>query len=202
MSLTTWFSLVAICYLGAMTPGPSLAVVLRQTIHNGRAHGVVAGISHAIGVAGWALLTVFGLALLVTKSPVVYRFITYGGAAYLAWLGYGALRSTGKTVMSVKEKKATLFEAARDGMAISLMNPKLAFFFIALFSQYVSSNMPLMDKAILTGTATFIDGFWYSLVAIVLSYSTVLNQLHKHEVIINRITGIVLIGLALRVITL
>ena len=61
MTLATWFSLLAICCLGAMSPGPSLAVVLRHTISNGRAHGMVTAISHAAGVAIWALLTVWGL---------------------------------------------------------------------------------------------------------------------------------------------
>ena len=51
MTLATWFSLLAICCLGAMSPGPSLAVVLRHTISNGRAHGMVTAISHAAGVA-------------------------------------------------------------------------------------------------------------------------------------------------------
>ena len=95
MTITTWLSLVAICCLGAMSPGPSLAVVLRHTISNGRTHGIVTAVSHAAGVALWALLTIWGLALLVVEWPLVYRLLTYAGAGYLMWMGIKALRAIG-----------------------------------------------------------------------------------------------------------
>nr|WP_315981148.1 LysE family transporter [Aliamphritea spongicola] len=60
MSLLTWLSLVAVCCLGAMSPGPSLAVVLRHALSNSTRHAVVAALSHAIGVAMWAMLTIWG----------------------------------------------------------------------------------------------------------------------------------------------
>ena len=74
MTLTTWFSLVAICCLGAMSPGPSLAVVLRHTISNGRAHGIATAVSHAAGVALWAedsagLVQALDLSLQVPDVP-------------------------------------------------------------------------------------------------------------------------------------
>ncbi len=95
MTLTTWFSLVAICCLGAMSPGPSLAVVLRHTISNGRAHGMATAVSHAAGVALWALLTVWGLAILVVEWSLIYKLLTYAVAMYLMWMCNKALRSKG-----------------------------------------------------------------------------------------------------------
>ena len=202
MTLTTWLSLVAICCLGAMSPGPSLAVVLRHTISNGRAHGIVTALSHAIGVALWALLTVWGLALLVVEWPLMYRFLTYGGAAYLMWMGIKALRSNGAGPMDVKPVIAPIGEAARDGLMVSLLNPKLAFFFIALFSQFVSAELVLADKLIMTGTASVIDALWYIIIAVALSHSKVLDTLQKRSATIDKISGAILIALALRVLTL
>ena len=72
MSLMLWGSLFLVCLMGAMSPGPSLAVVLRETVRNSRWHGVVAGLSHALGVGLWAFLTVHGLALLVTEHQGLY----------------------------------------------------------------------------------------------------------------------------------
>ena len=202
MTLATWFSLLAICCLGAMSPGPSLAVVLRHTISNGRAHGMITAISHAAGVAIWALLTVWGLAVLVVEWPLVYQLLTYAGALYLMWMGIKALRSKGAGPMHVEPVKAPISEAARDGLMVSLLNPKLAFFFIALFSQFVSAELVLADKLIMMGTASVIDAGWYIIVALVLSHSQVLKKLQSKSATIDKISGVILLGLAMRVLTL
>ena len=202
MTLATWFSLLAICCLGAMSPGPSLAVVLRHTISNGRAHGMVTAISHAAGVAIWALLTVWGLAVLVVEWPLVYQLLTYAGALYLMWMGIKALRSKGAGPMHVEPVKAPISEAARDGLMVSLLNPKLAFFFIALFSQFVSAELVLADKLMMMGTASVIDAGWYMIVALALSHSQVLEKLQSKSATIDKISGVILLGLAMRVLTL
>ena len=202
MTLATWFSLLAICCLGAMSPGPSLAVVLRHTISNGRAHGMVTAISHAAGVAIWALLTVWGLAVLVVEWPLVYQLLTYAGALYLMWMGIKALRSKGAGPMHVEPVKAPISEAARDGLMVSLLNPKLAFFFIALFSQFFSAELVLADKLIMMGTASVIDAGWYMIVALALSHSQVLEKLQSKSATIDKISGVILLGLAMRVLTL
>ena len=202
MTLTTWFSLVAICCLGAMSPGPSLAVVLRHTVSNGRAHGIATALSHAVGVALWALLTVWGLAVVVVEWPLMYKFLTYAGAAYLMWMGIKALRSNGAGPMNVEQVSAPISAAARDGLMVSLLNPKLAFFFIALFSQFVSAELILADKLIMTGTASVIDAVWYIIIAVALSHSKVLDKLQKRSATIDKLSGAILIALALRVLTL
>jgi threonine/homoserine/homoserine lactone efflux protein len=165
-------------------------------------HGVVTAVSHAIGVALWALLTVWGLAVLVVEWPLMYKLITYAGAAYLMWMGIKALRSNGAGELDVESVAAPIFEAARDGLMVSLLNPKLAFFFIALFSQFVSAELILADKLIMTGTASIIDAVWYVIVALALSHSSVLDKLQKRSAVIDKISGVVLLGLALRVLTL
>jgi threonine/homoserine/homoserine lactone efflux protein len=83
---------------------------------------------------------------------------------------------------------------------VALGNPKLILFFIALFSQFVTPEMSLAAKVIIVLTAVFIDGGWYVLVALGLSHSRVLPWLQSHAHWIHRITGILLLALALRVI--
>ncbi len=202
MSLTIWFSLVIICLLGAMSPGPSLMVVLRHSLSNGRLHGILAALAHALGVAGWALLTISGLALLVTEQPVLFRLFTYAGAGYLAWMGVKALKSKGLAPLEIDKTQAPLAEAVRDGAMVALLNPKLAIFFVALFSQFVSAEMASTDQWITVLTVASIDSLWYIAVAVILSNSPVVERLQKQSVVINRISGVVLVGLALRVISL
>lgn len=199
MPLTLWLSLAAVCAMGAMSPGPSLAMVLRHTLGGGRAPGVVAGISHALGVGFYALLTVWGLGAVITHQPVVFNVITWGGAAYLAWLGMKALRAGRGGALDAQATITNPVQAARDGVIVALANPKLILFFVALLSQFVSADMGWAAKAIIVATATLIDGAWYVLVAVALSHSRVLPWLQARAHWINRITGVLLIALALRV---
>ena len=202
MTLTSWLSLVAICVLGALSPGPSLAVVLRQSMNNDAKHGMVAGISHAMGVGLWAVLTIFGLGVLVKESPLLFNALTYAGAAYLAWMGIQALRAGKSEVQPLTNGRSEYLQAARDGLMISLLNPKLAIFFLALFSQFISADNSIADQLLMISTVTLIDGCWYVLVALVLSRMGLLEKLSQHSHTINKITGAIFIALAIRVVTL
>ena len=200
MPLSLWLSLVAICAVGAMSPGPSLALVLRHTLGGGRLPGVVAALSHALGVGLYALLTVWGLGALIARQPLLFQFITWAGAAYLAWLGIKALRAGQTAALEPNAVLTTGPQAAREGMLVALGNPKLILFFVALLSQFVSPEMSVAAKALIVLTAMVIDGGWYVIVAVALSHSRVLPWLQARAHWVNRITGVLLIAIALRVV--
>ena len=80
------------------------------------------------------------------------------------------------------------------------MNPKLAIFFLALFSQFVSAEATLTEKVIMVATVGGIDAFWYLAVAFLFSRGPVLEKLKRNSHIIDRITGTFLILLATRVV--
>ena len=69
MTLANWFPLALICLMGAMSPGPSLALILRNTLQGGRRQGMATALGHGTGVGLYALLTAMGLSLLLTRTP-------------------------------------------------------------------------------------------------------------------------------------
>lgn len=201
MTLTTWFTFLAICCLGAMSPGPSVVVVLKQTISNGRGHGLAASWFHAAGICLWAIATVSGLAVIVANSASLFNIITWLGAAYLAWIGIKALMAGREGSLDVgKVGQATIMQAGIEGGMISILNPKIAIFFLALFSQFISQDPSLSDQMIMVMTATLVDGLWYTLVVVILSQDRMYDTIQKRGQLINRVTGIVLLILALRVV--
>ncbi|MGB8713490.1 MAG: LysE family transporter [Onishia taeanensis] len=199
MPLTLWLSLAAVCAMGAMSPGPSLALVLRHTLGGGRLSGVAAALAHALGVGLYALLTVWGLGAVIARHPQLFQVITWAGAAYLAWLGVKALRAGQASALQASGVATTRAQAARDGVLVALGNPKLILFFVALLSQFVSPDMSASAKALIVATAMIIDGGWYVLVAVALSHSAVLPWLQARAHWLNRLTGVILLGLAVRV---
>lgn len=199
MAFSLWLSLAAVCAMGAISPGPSLAMVLRHTLGGGRVPGMVAATTHAIGVGLYALLTVWGLGAVIVHQPLLFTLITWGGAAYLVWLGVKALNAGRVATLQPDAVRTTRVQAAREGMLVAMGNPKLILFFVALLSQFVNPQMDMAAKAIIVTTAMVIDGAWYVLVAVALSHSSVLPWLQARGHWINRLTGALLIALALRV---
>lgn len=202
MSFTIWLSLLAICLLGAMSPGPSLAIVAKHSLAGGRQHGLATAWAHAFGIGVYALVTVLGLSVLLHQFPMVFKGISLLGALYLAWLGYNALRSKGGIVERLESgKQVSVMTAAKEGLFISLLSPKIALFFTALFSQFVAVGSEVSDKAIIVFTPLIVDGLWYTLITFMLSSSRLLNKLKSKAKLIDQLSGLVLILLAVRVVT-
>ncbi len=204
MSLTAWFSLATICILGAMSPGPSLAVVLKNTLVGGRSEGVKTALAHGFGVGIYAFVTAAGLAVVITGSPSLFTIIQWLGAFFLAYLGFKALFGHTGIDESIRPEagSASQVNGLRSGFLTAFLNPKLAIFFAALFSQFVSVQAGLGEKMLMALTAATIDAGWYLLVALALSHSRVLGTLRSKAVILDKSFGLLLVLLAVRVVTL
>ncbi|MBD1577334.1 MULTISPECIES: LysE family translocator [Vibrio] len=201
MTLSIWFSLVLICLLGAMSPGPSLAMVAKHSLAGGRANGLATAWAHAFGIGLYALFTILGLAVLLHQFPSVFKLITYAGALYLAWLGWNAIQSKGGIAERLESgKTCSVYQSAKEGFLISILSPKIAIFFTALFSQFVAVSAETSSKAIIVLTPFFIDALWYTLITFMLSSQALLGTLRRKAHWIDRVSGVVLILLALRVV--
>lgn len=197
--LTTWLSIATICILGAMAPGPSLAVVMRHTLVGGRARGCIAALAHSIGIGVYALLALSGLAVLITASPTVFVAFQWAGAAYLVWLGIKGLMAKTATDDSLAESGSTS-SAVVDGFMIAFLNPKIAVFLIALFSQVIGVDTSWPEKFLYAGTAWIIDFLWYAIVAWLFSSPRWLNSLKRKAIWFERAFGLVLLALAARLV--
>ncbi|ENY73536.1 amino acid transporter LysE [Aeromonas diversa CDC 2478-85] len=199
MEWSSWFALAAICVMGAVSPGPSLALIIRNTVGGGRGNGVATALGHGLGVGLYALITAMGLALLITKTPLLFDGIRYGGAAFLAWLGVKALLAKGGPAAAAEHQGGTR-RGALEGFMVAFLNPQLAIFFVALFSQFVHQETGWREGGIMMLTAGGIDALWYVLVALGLSHGPVLAWLHRKASMINKASGLVLLGLAVKVV--
>jgi len=199
MLFSHWLTIASICVLGAMSPGPSLAVVIKNTLEGSRWHGMVAGIGHGLGVWIYATVSVLGLGLVIQNHPQVFQAIQLLGAGFLFWLGIQSLRSTEAPLAeSGIESKRLPRQAFVSGFLISFLNPKIAIFFIALFSQFVDPQNSLAVKLLYSTTAGVIDLAWYCLVAAAFGhrYATAFLKRWMHR--IEQVLGVILIALGVR----
>lgn len=136
MSFAAWLSVATICLLGAMTPGPSLAVVLRYSVGHSRQAGFACALAHGLGIGFYAVITMTGLGILFQTVPVFHNAVSILGALYLTWLAVKAWRGAKAgakfDVDGTGKVTGSTLQAARDGFMIAFLNPKIALFFLAL----------------------------------------------------------------------
>ncbi len=202
MALSLWLSLALVCMMGAMSPGPSLAVVLKHSLSGGMKNGMLAALSHGFGVGLYAVASLLGLGALMLQFPTVYQFLVYLGAAYLAYLGLKILFSKpNDSELNIQQSDMSSSKALQDGFAIAFLNPKLAIFFLALFSQFIDpENLTLNIGVIMCLTVFVIDTGWYLLVALLTEVSKKRFGFTKQNIWLDRLLGAVFIALAIKVV--
>ena len=119
--------------LGVASPGPDFAVVMRQALAHGRAAGVQTAAGIGSGIVFHLAYGLFGLQWLMQQLPMAIHVIALAGAAFLIWMGAGALRA-----QPLPEQDAANAEVARGGradfllgLATNVLNPKATLFFAA-----------------------------------------------------------------------
>ena len=202
MTLAAWFSLVVVCMMGAMSPGPSLAVVLKHTMSGGMKNGMLAALSHGVGVGLYAAASLLGLGTLMAQFPTVYQVLVYLGAGYLAYLGLKILLAKpNNDELQVQKSEISAVKALQDGFAIAFLNPKLAIFFLALFSQFIDPQLLTLSVGIIMCLTVFvIDTGWYLLVALLTEVSKNRFGFTKQNPWLDKILGVVFIALAIKVV--
>ena len=190
--------LAFICASGAISPGPSLAVVIRNTIEGGRKQGILTGIGHGIGLTIYASIAVMGLSSIIIANQSFFVFIQILGALWLIYIGYLMIKSS-SSVFSNMQKKS-ISKGFLEGFMISFLNPKILLFFSAVFIQFIKNDINAFDKFVIVAIAGFIDTLWYLLVAVALAKSSLLVKLKANSSLIDKIGGSILIGISLYII--
>lgn len=198
MSATDWLSLVTVCLLGALLPGPSLMVILACVTQSGRISGILAAVGHGLGVFVYALVAASGLSYMLNHQQAVFVWLQLLGAGLLFWLGVRTLRSVinpaGNSFTTAPP--AVLKSAFRDGFLIAVFNPKIAVFFASLFSQYLSDGQSFLLHLSMAGLAGFIDLAVFVFYAVLASTTVVHGLMSRYAWIRDVLFATVLIGLA------
>ncbi len=188
--------------IGAISPGPDFAMVLRQSIAHGRSTAIItsAGISTAILVHG--TYTLLGLGLIISQSIMLFNVLKYAGAAYLVWLGVRAILAPAPKAPGdldeLRHESMGAGQAFGIGFLTNLLNPKAALFFLSLFSTLVSATTPLVYKGLYFVVMAVMLFVWFALVSVFFTTPKIRAGFYRMGIWFNRVTGAALILLALR----
>jgi len=181
--------------MGAISPGPSLAVVLRNTISGGRTRGVMTGIGHGLGLGIYAFIAVMGLSSLLLANEQIFNLLQWAGALVLIWLAFNMI--THNPSVASKEHQGSGHRGFLEGFMIAFLNPKILVFLVAVFSQFINPDITNLGRFIMAMMAGVIDTTWYVLVAAVLAGTPIVDKLRVNAVMIDRSIGVVLLMLAI-----
>ena len=197
MTLIFWLQFVAVCVAGAMSPGPSLALVIRNSTKFSRIAGLMTAIGHGLGMGIYAVFAVTGLVIVITTNVYLFQLIQILGICFLLYFGIQfILQQSNEIIIDDNQKNINSFI---QGFSISILNPKILIWFAAIFSQFVSVNGTFTSNSILVLTASIIDCIWYVIVALVVTSYGLNNFFQKRIDIIQKVSGfiLVLIGIIL-----
>ncbi len=183
-----------------LTPGVDTALVLRASTFDGQAKGLRATLGILTGCLVWGALVAFGLAALITASPLAYDVLKWAGALYLLWLGGRMIlrpRALGPVGASAGDSRDVSWFAR--GLAGNLLNPKMGVFYVSFLPQFVPAGVAVAPYILLLAAIHAVLGLcWCG--ALILA-SRPLGQAMRRPVVVktlDRVTGLVFIGFGAR----
>lgn len=121
----------------ALTPGPVWIYLISRTLTQGRRAGYFSLIGVMAGVMVHLCAAALGLSALLLALPAAFDAVKLAGAAYLLWLAWNTLRGGGFTFTPQPLAPVPPRVLFRQSLTASVVNPKVAVFYLSLFPQFV-----------------------------------------------------------------
>lgn len=196
------------------TPGVDFLLTVSRTLQGGARAGVAAALGINAGCVVHALAAAFGLAALLALAPAAFQAIQWAGAAYLIWLGLGMLHQVWVGGAAAAAAAATPTAAPartrwadfRVGLLTNVLNPKVAFFFLAFLPQFVPADSPSKTLSfLLLGGWFVLQGFLFLMLLVALATRLArlsgvagLGASVRVRQVLNGMGGLLFVALALR----
>lgn len=196
------FLLATICFVAMISPGPDFLLVTKNSLLYPKRQALATAFGIITGCLIHATYCVLGLAIIITKSTVLFSLLKYAGACYLIYLGVkGIISKKMEPVLeeSHPEKNISVFKAYMEGFYCNVLNPKLAVFLLSLFTQFVDLEATIGDKAMVAGIFIGESALYWPSLVIVLQSKGIRLLFRNCRTALNRVCGTLLIYLGVRV---
>jgi RhtB (resistance to homoserine/threonine) family protein len=203
--LADWLTVFVVAGLAMVSPGPNYAVTLKHSLLHSRHAGIWSAVGVAAGNLVHVVLSLLGIAVVVSQSILLFNALKWFGAAYLIYLGLKSLRAgrydaTGPAEAGEAGEALGMgaIRAFRSSFLVSVLNPKVTLFYLVLFTQVVEPGTPLLFRVVYGLTAVALSFGWYALVALFVSHGAIKDRFAAVAHWVERATGAVLIALGIR----
>jgi len=156
----------AILFVAALSPGPSVALLVGIATEQGRSPALIATLGIALGSSTINLLTMFGVGLFLSQMAWAVSLIRFAGAAYLLYLAYGAFKKAiqAPELQPMKPNHGVAWKHFTTGYLLQVTNPKAISFWLAIASIGAVENAATGIIVLFVAGAFIISftchGFW------------------------------------------
>lgn len=201
--VSSWLAYALISLGMVLTPGPNMIYLISRSICQGRTAGFISLGGVALGFLVYMLCAALGITALVMAVPFAYDALRLGGALYLAYLAWQAIKPGGRSPFQVQslpqDSPRKLFTM---GLVTNLLNPKVAVMSMSLLPQFIDPNghgSVLAQSLVLGFTQIFISVSVNALIATMAGSIAVFFVTRPGWQVVQRgLMGSVLMGLAVR----
>lgn len=204
MSIDTVFAFLAAALFLAFVPGPDNLFVMTQAALRGRRAGLTITLGLCTGLIVHTTAVALGVAVIFQQSELAFSLLKYAGTAYLTWLAWLAFRAK---PTAAKSSTGPVREGARlylRGIVMNITNPKVSIFFLAFLPQFVDKQAGHVTLQMFALGGLFIIAtlIAFSLMALfAASAGARFGQSPAAQKVMNKIAGVVFLGLALKLAT-
>ena len=192
MTVILFTQIVFVCLLGAMSPGPSMVVVVNNAIFKNKFNGILTALGHGFGIGIYALFAVIGISLVIETNLMVFNTIKILSIIFLLYLGIQSFFK--ETALNFDQNKMEGGGISfLEGLSIAMLNPKIFIWFIAIYSQFISIKNDIFLNISLILIASLVDALWYVFLVNLVTYRSVLNLIKNKIKQIQRSIGVLFI---------
>ena len=187
MSFFLFIKIFFICLFGAMSPGPSMLVIVNSALKS-KLNGYMSSIGHGLGIGIYALFVVIGLEFLTHNYFNIFIVLKISSIIFLLYIGVISILKNQEKITN-KKKLDENRSAFVEGFAIAILNPKIFIFFTAIYSQFLSLDNNFILNFTLVFTAMIVDVMWYVILTILVTVLGFKNFFDKRIFLIRKIVG-------------
>jgi RhtB (resistance to homoserine/threonine) family protein len=198
---------LGITFFVMISPGPDMVLVTRNTLIGGRAAGLQTSLGILTGNFVHMAYCALGIGWLISQSILAFSALKLLGAAYLIYLGVMSFRGGHQSLEIEAEGAATRRLHTRktwflQGFVNNLLNPKGTLFYLGVFTVVITPETTLGMTAFLVLCMTFVSASFWVVFVHALDRPFVRTFLETSQRSVNRVFGVLLVGLGLRVATM
>ena len=195
--LFTLLSIGAIQLLAVISPGPSFLITARTAVAQTRGDGIKVALGLGAGTVIWSAAALLGLNAVFHAVPVLFMGMKFAGALFLLYIAWMIFRHAAEP-LKIEGGGEVAGNPFVKGFLTQIANPKVAVFFGSIFIAMLPAQVPLWMTVALILIVSFNEVWWYSVVALFFGAGPVRNFYLRAKVWIDRVTGLFLGALGLR----
>ncbi|MCH4896021.1 LysE family translocator [Marinilabiliaceae bacterium JC040] len=198
-------SILTVHILAVMSPGPDFVVAVNNSLLYSRKTGIWTSLGFGLGILVHILYCVAGLAVIISKSVILFNIIKFFGAAYIFYLGLMSIISKRTNIDVNKEKRTkdiSILKAIKIGFLTNVLNPKATLYFLGIFTIAISPDTKSWVLFTIVLGMFIITVVWFSLVSVFFTQKRILELFSKYQTWFMISLGIILILLSIKVFTM